>query len=70
MKKSTYRVVKSIGLFLFLLLFGVVIYLLTKSQFVDQKAVAFSSEPSPQDFEVKPDEGSQQRRLGFDYQRE
>lgn len=68
MNKSTYRVVKSIGLILFLVLFGVFIYVMAKSQKAEQRMVKLIPRPSSGDPEIKIEENSQRQKIGFDYQ--
>ena len=69
MKKSTFRIVKSIGIVLFLVLFGALIYFLTKPQADAQKVIALSPETNPEDFEIIAGTTSQRTRIGFDYQK-
>ena len=69
MKKSTYRIFKLIGIFLFLLLFGVFIYVLSKPQNVEQKELAICPDPDLRDFDVAATANSEKRPIGFDYQK-
>lgn len=69
MKKSTYRIFKSIGIFLFLLLFGVFIFALSKPQNVEQKELAISPDPDSQEFDVVAANNFQKKPIGFDYQK-
>ena len=69
MKESTYRVFKAIGIFLFLLLFGVFIFVLSKPQNVDQKELAISADTDSQDCDVVAVDNSQKRPIGFNYQK-
>lgn len=67
MKKSTYRIVKSIGMVLFLILFGVFVFLLIKPQKNETDQVAFSPEVDSEDLEIFPGTGSENKQIGFDY---
>lgn len=68
MNKSTYRVVKSIGLVLFLVLFGVFIYVVAKSQKIEQREVKLTPRPNSMNPETKIEENSRRQKIGFDYQ--
>lgn len=68
MKKSTFRIIKLIGMFLFLLLFGVFIYALTKTEASEHSELAFSPGCSPQDFDGLLNASSENRPIGFEYQ--
>lgn len=70
MNKSTYRIVKSVGLVVFLVLFGVLIYILTKSQKAEQRIVKLIPYPNSVDPEMKIEENSYRSKIGFDYQGE
>lgn len=67
MKKSTYRIVKSIGIVLFLILFGVFVFLLTKPQTTEANQIALSPEVDSEDLETFPGIASENKRIGFDY---
>jgi Ca2+/Na+ antiporter len=49
MRKSTFRIVKSIGMFLFLILFGVFVYAMTRTENTERTDLAYSPEAEPQD---------------------
>jgi hypothetical protein len=67
MNKSTFRIIKSIGLFLFLLLFGVFIYAITKPENSEHNEFAFLPESGPQDLDVLLNASSENKPIGFDY---
>lgn len=67
MKKSTYRIIKSIGIGLFLLFFGVFIYFLISPLGAEQNQMGSSS--GSQDPEVLTGNTSPTRSVGFDYQK-
>jgi hypothetical protein len=69
MKKSTYRIVKSIGMFLFLILFGVFIYAITRTDNIERNELAVSPESEPQDLDVLLNIQADNRPIGFEYQR-
>jgi hypothetical protein len=64
MKKSTYRILKSLGIFLFLILFGVFIYILTRNQNPERKEMAISVDPGPFN---ELDNQLEHRPIGFNY---
>ncbi len=66
MKKSTYRILKSLGIFLFLILFGVFIYILTRNQNPERKEMASSVDPGSSD---ELDKQMEHRPIGFNYQK-
>jgi hypothetical protein len=66
MKKSTYRILKSLGIFLFLILFGVFIYILTRNQNSERKEIVTSVDPGSSNELDKPTE---HRPIGFNYQK-
>lgn len=68
MKKSTFRIVKSIGMFLFLLLFGVLIYALTKTATNEHSELTSSPTSGPQDFAELLNASSENKPIGFEYQ--
>lgn len=70
MNKSTYRIVKALGLVLFLVLLGVFVYILTKSQKVEERIVKLIPQPNSADPEIKIEENSHRSKIGFDYQGE
>jgi hypothetical protein len=65
MKKSTSRIVKSLGIFLFLMLFGVFIFVLTRNQSAERKEIAQSGDPSSVD---ELDNPMEYEPIGFTYQ--
>jgi len=67
MKKSTYRIVKSIGIVLFFILFGVFVFLLIKPQKSETNLVAFSPDVDSEDLEIITGTASEDKRIGFDY---
>ncbi|PZR18284.1 MAG: hypothetical protein DI539_16295 [Flavobacterium psychrophilum] len=69
MKKSTFRIMKSIGMFLFLILFGVFIYAITRTDKIECNELAVSPESDPQDLDVLLDTQVAIRPIGFEYQR-
>jgi hypothetical protein len=69
MKKSTFRIIKSIGMFLFLLLFGVFIYAIAKTDTIERNELAVSPESEPQDLDVLLKRPADDRPIGFEYQR-
>ena len=69
MKKSTFRIIKSIGMFLFLILFGVFIYAITRTDNIEGNELAVSSESDPQDLDVLLNTPADDRPIGFEYQR-
>jgi hypothetical protein len=66
MKKSTYRMLKSIAIFLFLILFGVFIYILTRNQNLGGKEMAISVDPGSSD---DLDKKMEHTPIGFIYQK-
>ncbi len=68
MKKSTFRIVRSIGMFLFLLLFGIFIYVLSKAENQEHNDIAFSPRSEPQDFDELLNSHLENRQIGFEYQ--
>jgi hypothetical protein len=68
MTKSTFRIVKSIGMFLFLLLFGVFIYAMTKAEANEHNELVFSPGSSQQDFDGILSASSENKPIGFEYQ--
>jgi len=69
MKKSTFRIVKSLGMFLFLLLFGVFIYALTRTVSNEHNESASSPLTGPQDFDALHNAPSENWPIGFEYQK-
>ena len=69
MKKSTFRIIKSIGIGLFLLFFGVFIYFLINVQGAEQNQMVSSPESGSQKAETLIGTSSQSRAIGFDYQK-
>jgi hypothetical protein len=69
MKKSTFRIVKSIGMFLFLLLFGIFIYAITRTENIERNELAVSPESEPQDLDLLLNTPSETKPIGFEYQR-
>lgn len=67
MKKSRYRIIKSIGIGLFLLFFGVFIYFLISPQGAEQTQMV--SSPGSQEPEVLTGNASPTIPVGFDYQK-
>jgi hypothetical protein len=68
MRKSTFRIVKSIGMFLFLILFGVFIYAIVRTETSERNELASSPEIVPQDFDTLLDASSENKPIGFEYQ--
>ena len=69
MKKSTFRIIKSIGMFLFLILFGVFIYAIIRTDNIERNELAVSPESEPHDLDVLLSTLADNRPIGFEYQR-
>lgn len=69
MKKSTFRIIKSIGIFLFLIVFGVFIFLLIKSESVREGEIVSSTDSYAQDSDTGVETSSDNKPIGFEYQR-
>ncbi len=69
MKKSTFRIIQSIGMFLFLLLFGFFIYALTRTPSNQHSELASSRLAGPQDFNALLKASSENKPIGFEYQK-
>lgn len=67
MKKSTYRIIKSIGMFLFLLLFGIFIYAITRTEKIERDEFTVAPESDPKDLEILLAR-TDNRPIGFRYQ--
>ncbi len=65
MKQSTYRFIKSIGIFLFLLLFGAFIFLVHKVRNAELLEATITPDSQNQDFLIPS--SSQNRPMGFRY---
>ncbi len=69
MKKSTYRIIKSIGMFLFLLLFGVFIYAITRTESMEHSELTVSPGSDPHDLDVLLNTPTENKPIGFEYQK-
>ncbi len=69
MKKSTFRIIKSIGIFLFFVFFGVFIFLLTKPQAAREGEIVSSTDSYDQDSYMSVETSSDNKPIGFEYQR-
>lgn len=69
MKKSTFRIIKSIGMFLFLLLFGIFIYAIARTENIERNELAVSPESEPQDLDALLTPPVENKPIGFEYQR-
>lgn len=69
MKKSTYRIVKSIGMVLFLLLFGIFIYAITRTETIERNELAVSPGSDPQDLDALLNTPTENKPIGFEYQK-
>ncbi|CAN5141280.1 hypothetical protein BH09BAC3_BH09BAC3_24650 [soil metagenome] len=69
MEKSTFRIIKSIGMFLFLLLFGVFIYAITRTENSEWNELTLIPESDPQDLDGLHNPPSENKPIGFDYKR-
>lgn len=69
MKKSTYRIIKSIGMFLFLLLFGIFIYAIIRTEKIERDELATLSESDTQDVDILLVAPKENKPIGFEYQK-
>ena len=56
-------------MFLFLILFGVFIYAITRTDSIERNELAISPESEPQDLDVLLNTPSESKPIGFEYQR-
>lgn len=69
MKELTFRIIKSIGMFLFLILFGVFVYAITRTQNTERTDLAYSPESGSQDLDTLLSPSSENKPIGFEYQK-
>lgn len=69
MKKSTYKAIKSIWMFLFLLMFGIFIYAIIRTEKIEGDELATSSESDTQDVDILLGTPTENKPIGFEYQK-